>query len=73
MGHHAAGGDVADQAELASALDDHGADAQDLDVPLGGAALRRLRNVVRKGEACLHDAILKVHLSVPCARALLFD
>ena len=31
MGHHAAGGDVADQAELAAAVDDQGADAQDLE------------------------------------------
>src|SRR5205085_8045586 len=58
MGHHPASGDVADQTELAAAIDDDCADAQDLDVALVGAPLFRLRNVVRKGEACLHDAIL---------------
>ena len=36
MGHQPAGRDVADQAELAAAVDDQGADAQDLDVTLVG-------------------------------------
>jgi hypothetical protein len=58
MRQHAARGDVADQAKLAAAIDDDGADSQDLDVALGGSPLRRLRDVVRKGEACLHDTIL---------------
>jgi hypothetical protein len=39
MGHHAAGGDVADQAELAPAVDDQRSDAQYLDQSFVAAPL----------------------------------
>ena len=44
MGHHAAGRDVADQAELAAAVDHQGPDAQDLEVALAAAPLGRRRH-----------------------------
>jgi hypothetical protein len=55
-GHQAAGRDVADQAELAPAADDQGADPQDGHVARLPAPLRRLRRRARKGEGRLLDA-----------------
>jgi hypothetical protein len=65
MGHQAAGRDVADQAELAAAIDDQHADPKDLDVALLGPPFGRCRRLGRKRVAGFHEPLSRQHYFAP--------